>query len=1106
MKQGTILGSQIGRWIILAALVVVLGALLLATQPVFAQATPPEAPTGLRAVATSATMVELYWTAPTNTGGGPITGYKVDWSNDGDDWTTTNESGTIDVAGAKMTYNEVTTGLTAGTTRYFRVRATNMAGDGVASTVVSVTTQTAGLEPAVPTDVSAMANGPSEIVVTWTKPAGSITRYEIEYSKGNADGSVAALPWMSLGTATGTATSYRDTGLDPETKRFYRVAAVNASGRGTVSASTTDSMATTTAKGVPAAPTGLRAVATGEETIELYWTAPDEGGAPISNYKIEVSVDGKAWTGVDRNPPSKDTFHEQGSLEAGNMRYFRVSAINSIGTGLVSEVVNATTQRAGLEPAAPTGVSATANGLMAITVTWTKPAGSITRYEIEYSKGNADGSVAALPWMAAGTATSIPFRDTGLDPNTKRFYRVAAVNANGRGPVSASTAESMATTDPRSPTRPPAAPTGLRAVATSATMVELYWTAPTNTGGGPITGYKVDWSNDGDDWTTTNESGTIDVAGAKMTYNEVTTGLTAGTTRYFRVRATNDNDSGNPSTVVSVTTQTAGLEPAVPTDVSAMANGPSEIVVTWTKPAGSITRYEIEYSKGNADGSVAALPWMSLGTATGTATSYRDTGLDPETKRFYRVAAVNASGRGTVSASTTDSMATTTAKGVPAAPTGLRAVATGEETIELYWTAPDEGGAPISNYKIEVSVDGKAWTGVDRNPPSKDTFHEQGSLEAGNMRYFRVSAINSIGTGLVSEVVNASTQRDGLEPAAPAGVSATQNGSSEIVVTWTKPAGSITRYEIEYSKGNADGSVAALPWMAAGTATGTLFIDTGLDPNTKRFYRVAAVNANGRGPVSASTAESMATTDMGLADQPGTVTLSTQKPMVGTAITASLTDDDGMVSGQMWQWEKSMDKASWMDAAGTGAMTRSYTPAAMDEGYYLRATVTYTDKNNSGRMAYSMATGMVTLPTDREGTVTLNPASPVVGDMVTASVSDPDMGVTNTTWQWASAETMGGTYNDIDNATSASYTPVDDDANMYLRVMATYTDSYRSNRTATSAAVMVTVDDRPQAVRDYDTDGTQGISIDELFDAIDDYFDRGISIDDLFEVIDAYFG
>ena len=45
----------------------------------------------------------------------------------------------------------------------------------------------------------------------------------------------------------------------------------------------------------------------------------------------------------------------------------------------------------------------------------------------------------------------------------------------------------------------------------------------------------------------------------------------------------------------------------------------------------------------------------------------------------------------------------------------------------------------------------------------------------------------------------------------------------------------------------------------------------------------------------------------------------------------------------------------------------------------------------------------------------------------------------------------------------------------------------------------------PTAVQDYDTNNEEGIQIDELFDAIDDYFAEGISISDLFDVIDAYF-
>ena len=44
MNQGTNLGSQIGRWIIIAAVVALLGALLLTMRPVGAQEAPPTIP------------------------------------------------------------------------------------------------------------------------------------------------------------------------------------------------------------------------------------------------------------------------------------------------------------------------------------------------------------------------------------------------------------------------------------------------------------------------------------------------------------------------------------------------------------------------------------------------------------------------------------------------------------------------------------------------------------------------------------------------------------------------------------------------------------------------------------------------------------------------------------------------------------------------------------------------------------------------------------------------------------------------------------------------------------------------------------------------------
>ena len=176
------------------------------------------------------------------------------------------------------------------------------------------------------------------------------------------------------------------------------------------------------------------------------------------------------------------------------------------------------------------------------------------------------------------------------------------------------------------------------------------------------------------------------------------------------------------------------------------------------------------------------------------------------------------------------------------------------------------------------------------------------------------------------------------------------------------------------------------------------------------------------------------------------------------------------------------------------------TDTGMDNVYMVTVVAT-ADGNMDSRDVTVTVTDM-----DEGGMVTVMPMSAMVGDVLTATLDDPDTGVANTTWQWASAG-EDGTYADIDDATSATYTVADSDAGMSLMATATYDDVHGMNKMVSSEAVMVrAADERPQVVQDYDTDGEEGISIAELFDAIDAYFAGGINIAELFDVIDAYFG
>ena len=79
-------------------------------------------------------------------------------------------------------------------------------------------------------------------------------------------------------------------------------------------------------------------------------------------------------------------------------------------------------------------------------------------------------------------------------------------------------------------------------------------------------------------------------------------------------------------------------------------------------------------------------------------------------------------------------------------------------------------------------------------------------------------------------------------------------------------------------------------------------------------------------------------------DEPGEVTLSQPQPQVGRTITAEGSNDpDAGVEDEKWQWSRgpSMD-GPWADIAK--ATSTSRTPDAADDGMYLQATVTYTDK------------------------------------------------------------------------------------------------------------------------------------------------------------------
>src|SRR5207245_10383233 len=99
---------------------------------------------------------------------------------------------------------------------------------------------------------------------------------------------------------------------------------------------------------------------------------PNNGGSAITGYKIERSTDGgSTWATLISNTGSVTTTYSDTGLAHSTTYTYRVSAINSVGTGSTSSTASATTPTVTASPL--TGLTATAVSSSQINLSWTAP-------------------------------------------------------------------------------------------------------------------------------------------------------------------------------------------------------------------------------------------------------------------------------------------------------------------------------------------------------------------------------------------------------------------------------------------------------------------------------------------------------------------------------------------------------------------------------------------------------------------------------------------------------------------------------------------------------------------------------------------------------------
>jgi fibronectin type 3 domain-containing protein len=211
----------------------------------FADTTAPSAPTALAAPVVGTTQLGLSWTASTDNVG--VTGYRVERCQG----VGCSSFGQV-AAPTATSFSD--TGLAAGTSYSYRVRATDAAGNlsGYSAVVSAATTSTSSGDataPDIPAGLTAVALSTTQINVSWGASTSKIgvTGYRVERCQGASCSSFVQV-------AAPTGTRFRNRWLTPGTTYSYRVRAVDAAGNlsgysTVVTATTPNASGTTTTSG-----------------------------------------------------------------------------------------------------------------------------------------------------------------------------------------------------------------------------------------------------------------------------------------------------------------------------------------------------------------------------------------------------------------------------------------------------------------------------------------------------------------------------------------------------------------------------------------------------------------------------------------------------------------------------------------------------------------------------------------------------------------------------------------------------------------------------------------------------------------------------------------
>ncbi len=557
---------------------------------------------------------------------------------------------TVVYKGAGTSFED--TGLSASTTYYYRYYSENYGYYSDSTGVGANDSETTDAAPAplAPVATAASSRTINGFTANWNASAGA-TSYRLDVSS-NATFTSIHPSYNDLNV--GNVTTYAVSSL-PVGPYYYRVRAV--SGGGTSADSNVMDTSTTTGQarnknGVspPYVSTGVGAIYVGDSITvggDLWAQVNSQNGAARAVIHTTTTLQAGlygAWGSADATEYTEATTPK---FTSGGTWYWGIQmSYGSAGTNFWyakndnnwhdqyfagTNATIAVTVTALQPPTGITAITNTANPQSQVDLAWTK--WNNRDVMIVRSTDNTFGTPTPNTVYTAGNSISgdlvvyksngTSFTDTGLGAGSTYYYRLYSENYGYYSDSSSSSANTNVTLAGSAP----GAPTANAATLVTTASFQANWTAPIS---GDQTGYRLDVAND---------AGFTSMLGSynNLNVNNVTaysvSGLTAGNTYYYRVRAYNGagtSANSGTTTVTLPTTATVAIE-----DIPASGASTN---LTWTATIGA--NYDIYYSDSDPSGSMT---WQSVAmgvTANANPMTY-PVAEDPQ--RYFRVVIAGAS-------------------------------------------------------------------------------------------------------------------------------------------------------------------------------------------------------------------------------------------------------------------------------------------------------------------------------------------------------------------------------------------------------------------------------------------------------------------------------